>query len=254
MRFADAHGLTVAVQATGHGAVVRSQPSLLVHTGRLDEVSIDPVARRARVGAGVRWQQVLDAAGQDGLGALAGSAPHRGRHPHGRLPLPVDGRADRCRPRRRHRRRADHRRGRPGRTGHLDDPRPPHPARPRAGRPWPGRACPDTGRTARPVAGHFGHVGLVGPIPLALARLAALTGDLPAARAHLTTATELATHTGGVGALLRCRLLTVQLAVQSGRPLDDPARAELADIAARAESRGMPGLARDAHTLLDPSS
>lgn len=78
VRFADAHDLDIVVQATGHGALAQTRPSLLVHTGRLDEITIDPVARRARVGAGVRWQRVLDAAAEHGLGALAGSAPHVG--------------------------------------------------------------------------------------------------------------------------------------------------------------------------------
>ncbi len=78
VRFADTHDLDVIVQATGHGAVAHSRPSLMVHTGRLTDVTIDPTRRRARVGAGVRWQQVLDAAGEFGLGALAGSAPHVG--------------------------------------------------------------------------------------------------------------------------------------------------------------------------------
>ncbi|MDT3445211.1 FAD-binding protein [Pseudofrankia sp. BMG5.37] len=78
VRFADAHDLDVVVQATGHGALAHTRPSLLVHTGGLDEITIDPVRRLARVGAGVRWQQVLDATAVHGLGALAGSAPHVG--------------------------------------------------------------------------------------------------------------------------------------------------------------------------------
>ncbi|ONH29465.1 FAD-binding oxidoreductase [Pseudofrankia asymbiotica] len=78
VRFADAHDLDVDVRATGHGALAHARPSLLVYTGDLDEITIDPVRRQARVGAGVRWQQVLDAAAVHGLGAPAGSAPHVG--------------------------------------------------------------------------------------------------------------------------------------------------------------------------------
>lgn len=78
VRFANTHGLDVVVQATGHGAFVHTRPSLMVHTGGLNEITIDAAARRARVGAGVRWQEVLDAAARHGLGALAGSAPHVG--------------------------------------------------------------------------------------------------------------------------------------------------------------------------------
>ena len=65
------------MQATGHGAWTCSRPTLLVATGRLDEVTIDPRGS-ARVGAGVRWQQVLDAAAPHGLAGLAGSSPDVG--------------------------------------------------------------------------------------------------------------------------------------------------------------------------------
>ncbi|SHN32244.1 FAD-binding oxidoreductase [Cryptosporangium aurantiacum] len=78
VRFAGRHGIEVSVQATGHGAPAGPQrPSLLVHTGRLDELVIDP-AGSARVGAGVRWAQVLEAAAPHGLAGLAGSAPNVG--------------------------------------------------------------------------------------------------------------------------------------------------------------------------------
>jgi hypothetical protein len=41
-------------------------------------VTIDPVARTARVQAGVLWLEVVEAAAQDGLAALAGSSPDVG--------------------------------------------------------------------------------------------------------------------------------------------------------------------------------
>ncbi|WP_433383503.1 FAD-binding oxidoreductase [Actinoplanes sp. CA-142083] len=75
VRFASAEGLAVAVQATGHGLAESLDGALLVHTGRLDECVVHPEERWARVGAGVRWQQVLDAAAPHGLAALSGSAP-----------------------------------------------------------------------------------------------------------------------------------------------------------------------------------
>ena len=78
IRVAGEHGLRVVPQRTGHGAVAVGDDVLLVHTGRLDEVAIDPDARLARVGAGATWQQVLDAAAPHGLTAIAGSAPHVG--------------------------------------------------------------------------------------------------------------------------------------------------------------------------------
>ena len=76
VRFADAHGLRVLPQRTGHGAVpVDLEDVIVLHTGRLDELTVDPVHRRARLGAGLVWQQVLDAAAAHGLGPLVGSAP-----------------------------------------------------------------------------------------------------------------------------------------------------------------------------------
>ena len=74
VRHAAATGARVAVQATGHGIAEDLDGALLVHTGRLDECVVHPDGW-ARVGAGVRWQQVLDAAAPHGLAPLCGSAP-----------------------------------------------------------------------------------------------------------------------------------------------------------------------------------
>lgn len=75
VRYAAEQGLRVAVQRTGHGALPVGEDTLLVHTGGLDELRVDPLRRRARVGAGVLWRQVGDAAAAHGLAPLAGSAP-----------------------------------------------------------------------------------------------------------------------------------------------------------------------------------
>jgi FAD binding domain len=76
VRFAGAAGLRVAVQRTGHGAVaLDGDDVLLVHTGRLDECTVDAAARTARVGAGHVWQDVIDAATPHGLAPLVGSSP-----------------------------------------------------------------------------------------------------------------------------------------------------------------------------------
>ncbi|MFE3103664.1 FAD-binding oxidoreductase [Nocardia tengchongensis] len=75
VRAAVQSGYTVAVQATGHGAADAPTDSILIDTSGLDEVSIDHEHRTATVGAGARWQQVLDAAAPFGLAGLAGSAP-----------------------------------------------------------------------------------------------------------------------------------------------------------------------------------
>lgn len=69
-------GLRVAPQGTGHNAAPLGSlhRTILLRTDRLGEVSIDPLTRIARVGAGVRWAQVTDEASKYGLMALAGSA------------------------------------------------------------------------------------------------------------------------------------------------------------------------------------
>lgn len=74
MRFAAPRGLRVAVQATGHGAVGVGADTILVLTTGLTLCSVDPTTRTARVGAGVRWQQVVEAAAPYGLAPLCGSA------------------------------------------------------------------------------------------------------------------------------------------------------------------------------------
>lgn len=71
---ARAAGLRVAVQTTGHGSARPADGALLVLTAGLDGVHIDPVARTARVGGGVRWGAVLAAAQQHGLAPLVGSS------------------------------------------------------------------------------------------------------------------------------------------------------------------------------------
>ncbi len=78
VRFAAERGLTVAVQATGHGALPVGSDSILVHTGELTAVVVDPRSRTARVGAGATWQHVLDAATPHGLAPACGSAPSVG--------------------------------------------------------------------------------------------------------------------------------------------------------------------------------
>jgi FAD/FMN-containing dehydrogenase len=80
VRAAAAAGLRVAPQATGHNAnpLGPLEDVVLLRTAGLDEVTIDPAARRARVGAGVLWQEVVAAAAPAGLAALHGSSPDVG--------------------------------------------------------------------------------------------------------------------------------------------------------------------------------
>jgi FAD/FMN-containing dehydrogenase len=74
VRWAADRGHPVAVQSTGHGLVSDLAGSVLVTTRRLSAVAVDPVARTARVGAGVRWAQVIEAAAPHGLAPLNGSS------------------------------------------------------------------------------------------------------------------------------------------------------------------------------------
>ena len=74
VRLATSKGLTVAVQATGHGARVPAG-GVLVTTRRLAGVWIDSVARTATVEAGARWSAVIEQAAAHGLAPLAGSSP-----------------------------------------------------------------------------------------------------------------------------------------------------------------------------------
>ncbi len=78
VRFAAEHGLPVAVQATGHGFSVPAEGGLLVTTGRMDGVEVDPAEHTVTVEAGVRFEQVIPETVPHGLAPLNGSAPHVG--------------------------------------------------------------------------------------------------------------------------------------------------------------------------------
>ena len=75
--FARAHGLQVAPQATGHNAAALGSipDTLLIDVRELREIQIDVEKRRVRVGAGVRWQDVVPRLSELGLAALHGSSP-----------------------------------------------------------------------------------------------------------------------------------------------------------------------------------
>jgi FAD/FMN-containing dehydrogenase len=75
VRFARAHDLPVAVMSTGHQASVPVDAAVLVTTRRMSAISIDPVGATATVGAGVQWQQVVDATTPYRLAPLNGSSP-----------------------------------------------------------------------------------------------------------------------------------------------------------------------------------
>ena len=76
VRFANAHGLGVAVLNTGHGpSVGATDETLLITTRRMSGVVIDAGERTARVQAGVRFGQLVEEAAALGLAPLPGSSP-----------------------------------------------------------------------------------------------------------------------------------------------------------------------------------
>jgi len=68
-------GAGVTVQPRGHGAGTDLTDTILVRTTAFDEVSVNVLARFARVGAGVPWGTLLARLDGTGLVALAGSNP-----------------------------------------------------------------------------------------------------------------------------------------------------------------------------------
>ncbi|MEU8635119.1 FAD-binding oxidoreductase [Amycolatopsis sp. NPDC048633] len=75
VKYAAEHDLPVSVQSTGHGLTTGTD-GLLISTRRLTDVEID--GDTARVGAGVRWGAVIEAAAKHGLAPLSGSSPDVG--------------------------------------------------------------------------------------------------------------------------------------------------------------------------------
>jgi FAD/FMN-containing dehydrogenase len=76
-------GLRVAPQSTGHnagplGRLGHLDDVVLVKTSAMRRVSVDPVARKARVESGALWLDVVEAAERHGLAALHGSSPDVG--------------------------------------------------------------------------------------------------------------------------------------------------------------------------------
>ena len=80
VEFAREHGLRVAPQGTGHAAAPLGDlaGTILLKTSRMRGVEIDPERRIARAEAGVIWIEVVEAAAEHGLAALAGSSPDVG--------------------------------------------------------------------------------------------------------------------------------------------------------------------------------
>ncbi len=78
VRHAARHDLPLAVQSTGHGRGRPLDGGILITTGSLRGVTVDPLARTARVEAGARWADVVAATTPHGLAPLSGSSPDVG--------------------------------------------------------------------------------------------------------------------------------------------------------------------------------
>lgn len=73
VRFAIKHGLSVGVQATGHGAAIPVNDGILISTKRMTTVSVDVQRGTARLGAGAKWAHVVAVTAPYGLAPLSGS-------------------------------------------------------------------------------------------------------------------------------------------------------------------------------------
>lgn len=76
VEFAFRHRMNIAVLNTGHGPSLPAGPdTLMITTRRMTKVDVNAHNKTARVEAGVRFGQLVDAAAADGLAPLPGSAP-----------------------------------------------------------------------------------------------------------------------------------------------------------------------------------
>ncbi|MBW8698013.1 Mitomycin radical oxidase [Streptomyces sp. MBT84] len=75
VRFAARDGRPVTVKTTGHQQVTPARGGVLITTRRMKGIAVDAGRRRARVEAGVIWQEVIDEAAAVGLAPMSGSAP-----------------------------------------------------------------------------------------------------------------------------------------------------------------------------------
>jgi hypothetical protein len=75
IRLARENGMPLAVQATGHGAIVPADGALLLKTTALNGLMLDAEAGIARTGAGTVWSEVIEAGAPHGLAPLSGTHP-----------------------------------------------------------------------------------------------------------------------------------------------------------------------------------
>lgn len=68
-------GATLAMQPSGHGASGDLGGAVILRMAAFDDLDVDVVAGRVRVGSGVRWGAVVDALEGTGWAAPAGTSP-----------------------------------------------------------------------------------------------------------------------------------------------------------------------------------
>ncbi|GAB92873.1 FAD-binding oxidoreductase [Gordonia rhizosphera] len=74
VRYARANNLRIGVRATGHGPIPEGRGYMVITTSRMNDVTVDPVAKTARVGAGARWRDVIAKTAPHGLAGISGSS------------------------------------------------------------------------------------------------------------------------------------------------------------------------------------
>jgi hypothetical protein len=80
VRHAAARRLRIAFQGGGHntGPIPWGDDVLLLRTDRMRDIAVDPIGRRARIGAGVLSDELTPAAAAHGLAFLTGTSPDVG--------------------------------------------------------------------------------------------------------------------------------------------------------------------------------
>lgn len=74
VRFAAQQGIPVTAQPSGHGVSSALDGAIVLRTAALQTLAVDLEQRTARVGAGVKWQQVNERLTGTGLSGLPGSS------------------------------------------------------------------------------------------------------------------------------------------------------------------------------------
>jgi FAD/FMN-containing dehydrogenase len=78
VNYANTINAPITVQSTGHGQPKTCVGGVLINTANLKSIVVDVSSKTVRVGAGVRWQDVIEAAHVHGLAPISGSSPNVG--------------------------------------------------------------------------------------------------------------------------------------------------------------------------------